>query len=927
MLDEFPREQAHPAQRDDESFSGSDDSDVEDQEQSADPTSEPSTTLAKGETRLVRLLRACVLAVLLLTAAGVSFAVHRYTSKQEQNEFRDAFDSHARKVIESLKIGTERQLMVIHNFATDVTATAKNMNATWPFVTVPDFSMRVRNSLSELKAVSLLMNHVVQQKDRAEWNKYVAENHAEWKEDDLAKQQEGWYNKKINPRYNPTRRNLQGALEDYKIVDVSKGYGEDIYGWAFTETGQFINAATPDDTEFAVPLWQNAPAIPSVAENMDSFSNALNAEPISAVLNENRAVTGGSFNIEMAASEYYDDESPLGGENLVQYLLNVWGRENEMDPLGYFFYPIHEELDSNSKVVAIIIMYVHWRQLFVDILPPDAVGVVAVLENTCDQHLTYEINGKNVRYVDQQDRHDPAYDSFVHSIEMTEDFNSNISPTYFGVPLSSTAGCQYTLRVYPSKTLEERFVTSAPLVYTVCVLAIFLFSAIVFIVYDVVVEVRQRHVMRKALTTGAIVSSMFPKAIQERLMAEQEKQKQKEQDRKTYMSNNRRLKSFLNEDVNDHRDEIIDMTALADLFPETTVAFADIENFTAWSSQRDPGQVFTLLQSIYSSFDKVAKRMKGIGVAQDLVFNADVAVTGLPVAQPNHAVIMVKFAQACLFKFALITKRLEVALGPDTGELKLRFGLHSGPVTAGVLRGDRSRFQLFGDTVNTAARMESSGLPNRIQISKATAEKLRELGKANWFQARSDEVRLKGKGLVSTFLITKVRTANSIASFVPDTTETSTSGPTTMVTTGKKDRLISWNAETLACRLREVVARRLVLKGRNSKRSKGEIALSSERDYGKTRLDEVEQLISMPEFDPKMAAKEIDPETVDLGSKVMSQLRSYVEVIANMYQDNPFHNFEHARYAPLLVLENVLIIIDVQIPQSICPLTFVYTAM
>ena len=74
-----------------------------------------------------------------------------------------------------------------------------------------------------------------------------------------------------------------------------------------------------------------------------------------------------------------------------------------------------------------------------------------------------------------------------------------------------------------------------------------------------------------------------------------------------------------------------------------------------------------------------------------------VAVSGLPVPRQDHAIVMAWFARDCLYRLNNILVELEQRLGPDTADLGMRVGLHSGPIIAGVLRGDRARFQLFGD--------------------------------------------------------------------------------------------------------------------------------------------------------------------------------------------------------------------------------------
>ncbi len=121
-------------------------------------------------------------------------------------------------------------------------------------------------------------------------------------------------------------------------------------------------------------------------------------------------------------------------------------------------------------------------------------------------------------------------------------------------------------------------------------------------------------------------------------------------------------------------------------------------------------------------------------------------MAGLPQPNPQHAVVCARFAHECLVTMKRLTHHLELTLGPGTSELSLRIGLHSGPVTAGVLRGEKSRFQLFGETMNTARRMESAGDAGKIQVSEVTASLLEDGGKGYWLNKRHGTVAVKGKG-------------------------------------------------------------------------------------------------------------------------------------------------------------------------------------
>jgi class 3 adenylate cyclase len=456
-------------------------------------------------------------------------------------------------------------------------------------------------------------------------------------------------------------------------------------------------------------------------------------------------------------------------------------------------------------------------------------------------------------------------------------------------------------------------------IFAAILAAVFVVTGMVFFVYVQYVQQRQNKVMATALRTNAIVSSLFPSNVRDRILKEAEEQVEREMSHASpFVHAKHRLKSFLEDEPEDARKstDVFSTKPIADLFPETTLMIADMVGFTAWSSVREPCQVFRLLETVYHAFDQIAKRRGVFKV--ETVGDCYVAVAGLPEPRKDHAVAMARFAHDCNVKLHRLVKELEVTLGPDTGDLSMRFGLHSGPVTAGVLRGERSRFQLFGDTVNTAARVESTGEQGSIHISQETADLIIAAGKEHWVQKREAKVVAKGKGEMQTYWLDTrggiprtgsyySRSSASLDSreeqlmvsdgILPSLMEAACSAyPKLARLDGKTRRLIDWNVDLLLRSLRQNVARRQALcQKKMPKRHRLSFT------PGTTIIDEVKETITLPRFDAEAARHESRHEDIVLGPEVESELHDYVTTIAMMYRENPFHSFEHASHVTMSV--------------------------
>lgn len=176
--------------------------------------------------------------------------------------------------------------------------------------------------------------------------------------------------------------------------------------------------------------------------------------------------------------------------------------------------------------------------------------------------------------------------------------------------------------------MADIYLTDAPVYYAVVVAAVLLIGVMIFAVYDWYVEMRQHQVSTVALQSNAIVSSLFPKQVKDKLYGETTRPISKKD---AFLRPGKPVSlrsSGSNLELSERITDESKTTQIADFFPSATVLFMDIAGFTAWSSSREPCQVFTLLEAIFGTFDKLALRRRVFKV--ETIGDCYLAVCGLP---------------------------------------------------------------------------------------------------------------------------------------------------------------------------------------------------------------------------------------------------------------------------------------------------------
>eukprot|EP00980_Cylindrotheca_fusiformis_P027058 scaffold18572_cov129-Cylindrotheca_fusiformis.AAC.1 len=507
----------------------------------------------------VNILRAKILVALIIVIAVSSVGTSTYllVKDQEKTNFENQFAGYSSKILTVSRQKADQLFSALDAFSASIASQAAAENAlrntTWPYYVIPDWSIKARQ-LAELTGVSdpeVTLVSFVQAEERTGFNEFA--QHAIPK----------WYQESIN-----IESPEMTAMEFWhKTIPFIHFYDSESN---FQPTP--VTRKSESQVLFQVYPLKVFPGVPVMPIMYDS----TNSGGANALADISKAIRKPTIGFTVL---YGEDNARLPGSVIVQPIYDTANTEA-----------------ADRKMVAFTGIRLHWLDFFKRILTDGEFGTIVVVQSSCpnlrivdieqvggaaSSIVSYRIDGQNVEYLGDSDMHNPKYDDMEDGdIFVDLGIDESHLPEDTCIPT-------LTLHVYPSEDLEQSFQTPNVIIYTAVVVVIFIFTSLVFLLYDYFVRRRQMKVMERIVRQDKIVSNVFPTAIRDRLYKSQEKLKRDKIHRDIEQDFH---ESFQDLDF-EGGSNIYGSAPLADLFPSITVVFADIAGFTAWSSAREPGQL------------------------------------------------------------------------------------------------------------------------------------------------------------------------------------------------------------------------------------------------------------------------------------------------------------------------------------------------
>lgn len=453
-----------------------------------------STDLGAEESKTVNRSRFLLLVVLLSSALGVALGVYFYLRASEYQAFQAHFEDAAYKVLEAMGSSLDDTFGAFDALAVSMVAHAHGTNQNWPMVTVPNFGLGASKmlSLSEMKMVASLP--LVTAENRLAWEAYSLQHGQAWVDENMDLME--------------TDPNYHGPIyRDYHMNGVIHGDFDDV---PYNET-----------TRHMLPTWQNYPVVAadwSPPFNWDYLSVTY-PEAMVAVLERGTATVSEAYLLPDPADEVAVAETELWVEWLAGF---CQPDEDPSEPVSDIYFPYfdtteHVRIDPSvfEKPVGMLTGSFYWRDLIKNILPTSTDGVVVVFTNPCNPSFTYQVDGPHTKFLGRGDLHDTEYDDMAVCSKLFNLEGFRINDSRYTGPMLDKDFCPFSMHVYPSDEMKDAFVSVHPVSFAAGTAFIFIFTSIVFLIYDRSVERRQRKVVCTA-TLSATTAALLEEKVRER---------------------------------------------------------------------------------------------------------------------------------------------------------------------------------------------------------------------------------------------------------------------------------------------------------------------------------------------------------------------------------------------------------------------------